>query len=165
MKTLSSSYQVSSFDSGSEISKYPMETGACVSYEEIESQLLDLPDDWKPPSHPFARFCFTQLCLITVGKPALEELWQDVVHKDCWYECVMRMDDRLKQFLAIMLTNSVYFTCIVRLDSGIKTADHSSRETYEALMELLIWPYALSGSSRWLYIMIRSWMKNVVSFH
>ncbi|KAG1831656.1 hypothetical protein DFJ58DRAFT_736588 [Suillus subalutaceus] len=76
----------SSFNSGSNISNDPMETWAHASNKEIESQPLGLPDDWRPPSHPFARFCFTQLCLVILGKPDLEELWQDVNHKAGWYK-------------------------------------------------------------------------------
>ncbi|KAG1746628.1 uncharacterized protein EDB91DRAFT_1335039 [Suillus paluster] len=50
---------------GSDISKDPMNTNAS-----------DLPEDWKPPSWPFARFCFTGICLFALSEPDLEELWQ-----------------------------------------------------------------------------------------
>ncbi|KAG1831655.1 hypothetical protein DFJ58DRAFT_848190 [Suillus subalutaceus] len=72
------------FDSGSNISKDPTKTWADAPDGEIESRPLDIPDDWRPPSHLFARFCFTQLCLIILGKPDLGELWQDVSHEAGW---------------------------------------------------------------------------------
>ncbi|KAG2110933.1 uncharacterized protein F5147DRAFT_108396 [Suillus discolor] len=43
----------------------------------IEKQ-PDLPEDWKPPSRFHVRVCFTVICYFSIGKPNLEELWQEV---------------------------------------------------------------------------------------
>ncbi|KAG1851598.1 hypothetical protein DFJ58DRAFT_728818 [Suillus subalutaceus] len=70
----------SSLDSDSDHSGVPMESSVkspSSPNKEIEMQ-PDLSEDWKPPSRFYVRLCFTALCYFSVGKPNLEELWQEV---------------------------------------------------------------------------------------
>lgn len=67
-------------DSDSNHSDVPMESSVKLPSSpnrEIEMQ-PDLPEDWKPPSRFYVWLCFTALCYFSVGKPNLEELWQEV---------------------------------------------------------------------------------------
>ncbi|KAG1867741.1 hypothetical protein F4604DRAFT_1776608 [Suillus subluteus] len=123
-----------SYDSGGDISEDRMEAGACAPYGKIQSQPLDLPDDWKLPSQPFARFCSTQLYLITLGKPDLEELWRDVSQRNGVYKRVICSGPDLFIMFLIALVGGV---CMSILRRSINIAVHSSRENYEALMNLL----------------------------
>jgi hypothetical protein len=70
----------SSLDSGSDHSDVSMEPSVKSPLpldREIEKQ-PDLPDDWKPPSRFSVWLCFTAICYFSVGKPNLEQLWQEV---------------------------------------------------------------------------------------
>ncbi|KAG2354180.1 hypothetical protein BDR07DRAFT_629705 [Suillus spraguei] len=110
-----------------------------ISKELMEmSQPLDLPDDWKMPSQPLARFCFSQLLLITLGKPDLEGLWQDVSQ---WN----RLDERFEYMCNLIVGLStitcvlfVHAACVLILEYSIQTADRSSEEALEDISTSLL---------------------------
>ncbi|KAG1803964.1 uncharacterized protein BJ212DRAFT_1591102 [Suillus subaureus] len=119
-----------SCDSGGDISKDPMEAGAYAPYGRTESQPLDLPDEWKLPSEPVARFCFTQFYLITLGKPDLEELWQDVSQWNGVNKRIVRSDDPVaRQFITILIV-LVYGACMLIIQHGITIADRTWLRMY-----------------------------------
>ncbi|KAG1831657.1 hypothetical protein DFJ58DRAFT_848192 [Suillus subalutaceus] len=72
-------------------------------HEETESQLPELPDDWKPPTEPDARYHFTSFCQLMVGEPTLEKLWQEVAQENGWKK---RNDRLFVHFLGIMVGTS-----------------------------------------------------------
>ncbi|KAG1836764.1 hypothetical protein DFJ58DRAFT_749696 [Suillus subalutaceus] len=123
-----------SYDKGWDFLKALMEGDPYAPYGRIESQPLDLPDDWKLPSQPFARFCSTQLYLITLGKPDLEELWRDVSQ---WNGVNKRVicsgpDLFIASSLLIPILSSKTNTSTFYVD-----VPHRPRgENYEALMNL-----------------------------
>ncbi|KAG2123518.1 hypothetical protein BD769DRAFT_909907 [Suillus cothurnatus] len=142
-----------SLDSGSDISKDLMKILADAPDGEMESQLLDIPDDWRPPSHPFARVFYTQLCLVTLGKPDLEELWKDVSHEAGWYKVMgiqfwkgLNLEGSWHPFVVVykeILQRAcifpcyfVYLTCKWILSASVSAADHSSDENYRTLMAI-----------------------------
>ncbi|KAG1867748.1 hypothetical protein F4604DRAFT_1776650 [Suillus subluteus] len=128
-----------SYDKGWDFLKALMEGDPYAPYGRIESQPLDLPDDWKLPSQPFARFCSTQLYLITLGKPDLEELWRDVSQWNGVNKRVIRSDHPIADLFivsSLFLVVLVHAACMSILQYSVDIADHLSRENYEALMNL-----------------------------
>src|SRR6267154_1839414 len=79
--------------SGSSISEDPLKTPgvypSSTPHTEVENQLSEIPDDWKPPSEFFARLFFTIRCLFILGRFNLEEVWQVVREEpeNGWKKC------------------------------------------------------------------------------
>ncbi|KAG2347688.1 hypothetical protein BDR05DRAFT_996037 [Suillus weaverae] len=83
-------------------------------YREIEKQ-LDLPEDWKPPSRFHVRLCFGILCYFSVGKPSLEELWQEV-REEGWKK-------RNERFRRVVLSFSAWIGLILLFQFDVETTD------------------------------------------
>ncbi|KAG2110161.1 hypothetical protein BD769DRAFT_1495736 [Suillus cothurnatus] len=96
---------------GGYTSENPVKTSISTPYtliKETKSQLPELPDDWKPPTEFYAQRRFTFFCQLIVGKPTLEELWQEVRQENGW----KKRNDRLSlHFLGIVVGQAlVLFT-------------------------------------------------------
>ncbi|KAG2354178.1 hypothetical protein BDR07DRAFT_629621 [Suillus spraguei] len=78
----------------------------------------------------------SQLLLITLGKPDLEELWQDVSKWNGVNERVQRMNNPLVELSTMMFcVIFVHMSCMSILEYSIQTADRSSKESYQALVD------------------------------
>ncbi|KAG1828764.1 hypothetical protein DFJ58DRAFT_826605 [Suillus subalutaceus] len=125
-----------SYDSGRDFLKALLEGDIYAPYGRIESQPLDLPDDWKLPSQPFTR-------------PDLEELWRDVSQRNGVNMRVVRLKNPGAHTFTMLLILLVCGACMLILDHSFEIADRSSKENYEALSNLsasLLAEYAVCQS-------------------
>jgi hypothetical protein len=75
--------------------------------EDIEIQLPQFPDNWKPPSWLPFRFIFAFMCWIALGETNLEQFWQDLGEENGWETCHARFRDAVMQLttaVGILLT-------------------------------------------------------------
>lgn len=52
----------------------------------VEKQLPELPEDWKPPLESRAQQTFAFLCTLILNQPNLEKLWREVEKETGWQE-------------------------------------------------------------------------------
>lgn len=147
-----------SCDLGDNISKGPMEISVCATHGKIQSQPLDLPDDWKMPSQPFVRFCFSQLLLITLGKPDLEELWQYVSQWNRLDERIKRINNPMVGLSTMICVLLVHVAYVLILEYSIQTADRSSKESCKARMNTSAYLLLAFVCCRWISRMNSGYM-------
>ncbi|KAG2064858.1 hypothetical protein BDR04DRAFT_1162123 [Suillus decipiens] len=128
-------------DLGGDISKDLVETSIYTPYRQIQSQPQDLPDDRKLPSHPFARFCFSQLLLITPEKLDLEELWKDVSQWNCMNKHVLLSENTMVLLAIVVLLFPLHGGYTFMLHTFKIAEDYPSKEHYDALVYSSLYLY------------------------
>ena len=51
---------------------------------DVDNQLPEFPEDWKPPSRPIFRVLFRMVCRCSIRQTSLEPLWQKIIQDKGW---------------------------------------------------------------------------------
>lgn len=127
----------SSLDSGSDHSDVSMEPSVKSPLpldREIEKQ-PDLPDDWKPPSRFSVWLCFTAICYFSVGKPNLEQLWQEV-REEGWKKRNERFRTVVWTSLCMQGLALFWYIRLILRPPQIKIVENVSTVHYDSLVFL-----------------------------
>ena len=76
-------------------------------HEDVDNQLPEFPEDWKPPSRPIFRLLFRATCRYLIGETSLEPLWQQVTQDNGWERFFVASCDSVTQITTAVSIPSI----------------------------------------------------------